>query len=130
MSSFGSSTIANGASLGNIFANQSNFGNFLGESQLNGNNQTNFKAASVFNNDNNINTGSPEKNAHTKKAQKQSNKTHQSGQSTSTTSKQISNLQVFKESDIVATGALFEQPERLGFNHRRPTEVRSIPKYF
>ena len=65
-----------------------------------------------------------------RKAQKQSNKTHQSGQSTSTTSKQISNLQVFKESDIVATGALFEQPERLGFNHRRPTEVRSIPKYF
>ncbi|KGR12010.1 hypothetical protein MG5_01642 [Candida albicans P57072] len=131
MSSFGSSTIANGASSGNIFANQSNFGNFLGESQLNGNKQTNFKAASVFNNDNNnINTGSPEKNANTKKTQKQTNKSYQNGKSTSTTSKQISNLQVFKESDIVATGALFEQPERLGFNHRRPTEVRSIPKYF
>ena len=64
----------------NIFANQSNFGNFLGESQLNGNKQTNFKAASVFNNDNNnINTGSPEKNANTKKTQKQTNKTYQMG---------------------------------------------------
>ena len=44
----------------------------------------------------------------------------------------LSKFQIYRcsKSDIVATGALFEQPERLGFNHRRPTEVRSIPKYF
>ncbi|KAF6065057.1 SAC3/GANP/Nin1/mts3/eIF-3 p25 family protein [Candida albicans] len=117
MSSFGSSTIANGASSGNIFANQSNFGNFLGESQLNGNNQTNFKAASVFNNDNNnINTGSPEKNANTKKTQKQTNKTYQNGQSTSTTSKQISNLQCSKRTtnrSKINTEILFNQPKLL-----------------
>lgn len=131
MSLFGSSTIANGTPLGNIFANQSNFGNFLGGSQPNGNKQSNFKTALVFNNDKNtINTGSSEKNAHTPETWKQSSITPQKEQSTISAPKQISKLQVFKESDIVAAGTLFEHPERLGFNHRRPTEVRAIPKCF